>query len=54
MIDKLDDKQLLDANVFGWAGKWPVARWISIKTARQYTTARTLIRATLRRANSTE
>jgi hypothetical protein len=30
--------------VFGWAGKWPLARWISINTARQYTTARAYVR----------
>lgn len=43
-IDDLDDRELLTPGVFQWAGKWPVARWISINTARQYTTARTYIR----------
>ncbi len=48
VIDKLDDEELLRPGVFAWAGKWPIARWISINTARQYTTARTFIRRALR------
>ena len=47
-IEALDDRELLDSGVFEWAGKWPLARWISINTARQYTTARTYIRRALR------
>jgi hypothetical protein len=47
-IEALDDRALLEAGVFGWAGKWPIARWISINTARQYTTARTYVRRALR------
>lgn len=47
-IEALDDRGLLEAGVFGWAGKWPIARWISINTARQYTTARTYVRRALR------
>lgn len=43
-IDALDDRELLEPGVFRWAGKWPLARWISINTARQYATARTYIR----------
>ena len=49
-IDELDDKELLEEGVFGWAGKWPIARWISLNTARQYTTARTFIRRARRQA----
>jgi hypothetical protein len=48
-IDELDDRELLEAGVFEWAGRWPIARWISINTARQYTTARTHIRKAQRR-----
>jgi hypothetical protein len=48
-IRTLDDRELLEVGVFNWAGKWPIARWISLNTARQYTTARTLIRRALRR-----
>jgi hypothetical protein len=44
VIDSLDDRELLEPGVFGWAGKWPLARWISINTARQYTTARAYVR----------
>jgi len=44
VIDALDDAELLDVGVFAWAGRWPIARWISINTARQYTTARSYIR----------
>ncbi|HSR51248.1 MAG TPA: ClbS/DfsB family four-helix bundle protein, partial [Acidobacteriota bacterium] len=40
MIDSLDDRELLEPGVFEWAGKYPISRWISINTARQYTTAR--------------
>jgi hypothetical protein len=48
-IDSLDDRELLDVGVFAWAGKWPVSRWISLNTARQYTTARTFVRQAVRR-----
>jgi hypothetical protein len=48
IIDGLDDRELLEPGVFEWAGKWPVSRWISLNTARQYTTARTFIRRALR------
>ena len=50
-IDALDDSELLEAGVYDWAGKWPISRWISINTARQYTTARTYIRRALRQRN---
>lgn len=47
-ITSLDDAELLDTRVFDWTGKWPISRWISVNTARQYTTARTYIRRALR------
>ena len=47
-IDALDDRELLGLRTFSWAGKWPIARWISLNTARQYATARTLIRRAVR------
>lgn len=47
-IDSLDDKELLEVGVFLWAGKYPISRWISINTTRQYLTARTYIRRALR------
>ena len=47
-IDGLNDRELLQTGAFDWAGKWPISRWISINTARQYTTARTFIRGALR------
>ncbi len=47
-IDFLDDRELLDVGVFPWAGKHPISRWISINTARQYSTARTFVRRALR------
>jgi len=47
-IDSLDDRELLAVGVFAWAGKYPIARWISLNTARQYTTARAFIRRALR------
>ena len=53
-IAALTDRELLNVGVFSWAGSYPVARWISLNTARQYTTARTFIRRALqhRVANS--
>ncbi len=47
-IDALDDRSLLEAGVFEWAGSYPVSRWISINTARQYVTARSYVRKALR------
>ncbi len=47
-IDSLDDTELLEVGVFAWAGKYPIARWISINTTRQYLTARTYIRRAIR------
>ena len=49
-IDRLDDDELLDVGAFEWAGRYPIARWISLNTARQYTTARSFIRKALREA----
>jgi len=51
MIDALDDNELLEPRVFEWAGSYPIARWISINTVRQYTTARTFIRRAVREHN---
>jgi hypothetical protein len=48
-IDGLDDAELLEVGVYAWAGKWPVSRWVSVNTARQYVTARTFIRRAVRR-----
>lgn len=47
-IDSLDDTELLEVGIFPWAGKYPVSRWISINTTRQYLTARTYIRRAIR------
>ena len=48
IIEQLPDRQLLRSGAFDWAGKWPVARWISVNTATQYASARTMIRRALR------
>ncbi len=48
-IDSLDDRELFEVGVFAWAGNYPIARWVSINTARQYTTARTFIRRALKK-----
>ena len=53
-IEALDDHELLEPAVFAWAGKYPLARWLSINTARQYTTARTFVRRARRQAESTK
>ncbi len=47
-IDSLDDRQLLVVGAFAWAGSYPISRWLSINTARQYTTARSFIRRALK------
>jgi hypothetical protein len=47
-IERLDDHGLLRIGVYAWAGKWPLSRWISINTVRQYDTARTYVRRALR------
>lgn len=48
-IDSLDDHELMDLGVFEWAGeKWPVSRWLSVNTARQYVTARKFIRKAIK------
>jgi len=44
VIDSLNDRELLGVGTFPWAGKYPISRWLSINTTRQYTTARALVR----------
>jgi hypothetical protein len=51
-IDTLDDHELLSVGAFDWAGRYPIARWLSINTTRQYRTARTYIRRVKRRVAS--
>ena len=48
VIDSMSDEELLRPGVFAWAGKYPIARWLSINTTRQYTTARTYVRRALK------
>ena len=43
-IESLTDHDLLNVGVYQWAGNYPVSRWLSINTARQYHTARAFIR----------
>ena len=52
LLDSLDDRELLKAGAFEWAGKYPIARWLSLNTARQYTTARAFIRKAIRESGS--
>ena len=49
LVDGLSDHELLDAGVFVGAGNYPVSRWISLNTVRQYTTARSFIRRAVRK-----
>ena len=51
-IQSLNDSELLEVGVFPWAGKYPIARWISINTTRQYLTARTYIRRAIRESGT--
>jgi len=48
-IHKLNDDEFLKTEVFEWTGKYPISRWLSMNTVRQYHTARTLIRRTRKR-----
>ena len=50
LIEELEDTELLDVGEFEWAGNYPVSRWLSINTARQYTTARSFLRKAIRTA----
>ena len=50
LIDDLSDEELVDVGYFPQAGNFPVCRWISINTTRQYLTARTYIRKAIREA----
>ncbi len=43
-IEGLNDEQLLEIGIYEWAGRYPISRWLSINTVRQYQTARTYIR----------
>lgn len=43
-IDELNDAELTQVGQFTWAGNYPICRWLSINTTRQYVTARTHIR----------
>lgn len=52
-VHALDDKQLLNRHEFEWAGKLPIARWLSINTTRQYVTARSYIRRAVSRGDET-
>lgn len=52
VIGLLDDRELLETGVLPWAGNYPISRWISINTARQYFTARTFVRRALREQRS--
>ncbi len=47
-IDWPNDRQLLEAGIFGLAGKRPVARRLSINSGRRYTMAWTAIRRAMR------
>lgn len=51
VIDSLDDTELLQPGRFEWAGRYPLARWISMNTARQYKTAATAIHRARRRSD---
>ncbi len=46
-IERLDDRALLEPGRFAWAGKYPIARWISMNTATQYASARAIVRRRL-------
>jgi len=43
-IDSLNEKELLEIGTYKWAGRYPISRWLSINTARQYHTARSYVR----------
>ena len=47
-VKDLSDAELVDVAHFEHAGRYPVCRWISINSTRQYLTARTYLRKALR------
>lgn len=49
-IDSLDDRELTHVGVYEWAGRYPVSRWLSVNTTRQYVTARKFIRRAKKRS----
>ncbi len=52
-VELLSDRELEQVGVFRWAANYPLVRWLSINTTRQYTTARTYVRkAKVRSAES--
>lgn len=52
LIASLSDHELLDPGVFPAAGKYPIRRWLSLNTVRQYTTARSFIRRAVRESQA--
>lgn len=52
LVDSLSDHELLETGVFPGAGSYPVRRWISLNTVRQYTTARSFIRRAIRESRA--
>lgn len=49
VIDDLTDQELLEVGAFPWAGRYPISRWLSLNTVRQYRTARKHVRAAKRK-----
>ena len=47
-VEALSDEELFEVGRFPGAGRYPVARWISLNATRQYVTARTHLRRALR------
>ncbi len=48
LIGEPSDRELCEPGVFGWTGKHAACQLISLNTARQYRTARTYIRRSLK------
>lgn len=48
LIEELDDHELLDVGVYSWTEKWPLARWISLSSSTQFSSAARYVRHALK------
>ena len=51
LIKELTDRELLEVGVYSWAEKWPLARWISLSSSTQFTSAARYVRRAVKELN---
>lgn len=54
LVSELSDAELEQLDVYDWAGKWPIMRWISVSSSSQYAGATRQIRKALRDKRAAE